>query len=95
MPSFCHSLSFHFATLVLALVAPSCTSDDDTPETDSALRASMCERLPTTCPAAFEELTGADCQATCVSATDSTTEFRRCNANASSCEDLAACKNTH
>lgn len=66
-----------------------------TSDTDAELCADYCARLPTTCPAAADEMKGADCKTACLGAPDSSTPFRHCIAQATSCAELKICKATH
>lgn len=96
-------LSYAVTALTILLGACGSSNEDHTQskraqlgadETDASLCARFCERLPDTCEAAVVELKGADCNQSCLTP-DSSTDFRRCMANASTCDELRVCKATH
>lgn len=89
------------ALALLVVTTCACGGDDDSSTTtqaspDQVACSTFCTNFPTVCPefAAKDKYTTAEaCTKQCVDVTDSSTAFRQCNAEAKSCDDLAACKN--
>lgn len=93
------------ACLALAGSSLGCASDADDPgeradgaststEDDAALCRRFCEGVDQVCPAAAAQFERTSCVDACLGP-DATTAFRRCQADATSCDALAACKGAY